>query len=382
MEMNETARRLALAAVLAAAAPAAAQDPLPFSDGRWELSARGVRAETVDGRETLAFESGVATRRDVKLQDGTIDAEVQVTRRRSFVYVTFRMQDDKEYEDFYMRPHKSGLPDALQYAPVYQGQSAWQLYHGPGATAAVEFQPGVWTRLRLVVQGSRAAVFLGTGDRPAMVARLARDARSGYIALRAFVPPDTPGSGPVARFANVTVRPGVIPFDFTTVAVEAPAIPPGVIRRWAVSGAIPVSDTPPDALPAAETLGRLQTVDARPTGLVELHRFVPLPAGVRDGACVARVRVRAAKAGFAAFDLGYSDRATVFLNGRPLYYGDQSYRFDAPRRDGLIGYHQARVWLPLEAGENELAVLVSDGFGGWGVMGRFADPAGLEFDPR
>jgi hypothetical protein len=380
--MNTSSRRLALAAVLVGAAPLAAQDALPFSDGRWELTPKGVRAETVDGRETLAFESGVATRRDVKLQDGTIEMDVQVTRRRSFVYVTFRMQDDREYEDFYLRPHKSGLPDSLQYAPVYQGQSAWQLYHGPGATAAVEFQPGAWTRLRLVVQGSRAAVFLGPGDRPAMVARLAREPRPGYIALRAFLPPDTPGSGPIARFANVTVRPNVVPFDFSTVAVVAPVLPPGVIRRWAVSGATAPSETPPDALPAAETLGPFQTVETRPTGLLELHRFVTLPAGSRDGACVARVRVRAAKAGLVAFDLGYSDRATVFVNRRPLYHGDQSYRFDAPRREGLIGFDQARVWLPLEAGDNELAVLVSDGFGGWGLMGRFVDPAGLEVDPR
>ena len=40
------------------------------------------------------------------------------------------------------------------------------------------------------------------------------------------------------------------------------------------------------------------------------------------------------------------------------------------------------MWLPLTAGENELAILVSDSFGGWGLMGRFADQAGLEIDPR
>ena len=48
----------------------------------------------------------------------------------------------------------------------------------------------------------------------------------------------------------------------------------------------------------------------------------------------------------------------MFVNGRPLFYGDQSYRFDAPRREGLIGFDQARVYLPLDAGLNELAVLV------------------------
>ena len=73
---------------------------------------------------------------------------------------------------------------------------------------------------------------------------------------------------------------------------------------------------------------------------------------------------------------------THFVNGRPLFRGEGSYSYDAPRREGLIGFDQARLWLPLKAGENDLAVLVSDGFGGWGVMGRFADPRGLLVEPR
>ena len=155
------------------------------------------------------------------------------------------------------------------------------------------------------------------------------------------------------------MKPNVVPFDFSTVAVEAPAIPPGVIRRWAVSGAIPTSDTPPAALPSAEALGKLQAVDARPTGLLELHRFVTRCPRAVAKAPASRACVRAAGRRLVPFDLGFSDRATVFVNGRPLFYSDQSYRFDAPRREGLIGFDQARVWLPLEAGENELAVLVS-----------------------
>lgn len=376
--MNRATGRLAL--VLLVAGPAGAAE-LPFASG-WDLSPQGVRTETVDGRDALAFETGVALRRDVKLQDGTIEADVQLTRRRSFVYVTFRMQDDREYEDFYLRPHKSGLPDSMQYAPVYQGQSAWQLYHGPGSTAAVEFEPGAWTHLRLVLKGSRAAIFLGPGDRPVMVANLAREPKAGYIGLASFVPPGTPGSGPVARFANVVVRPNETPFDFATVPAESDPPSPGIVRRWALSQTIPATDDPPAALPGADALGAFRAVDARGSGLVELHRHVALPKGSRAAACVARVTVRAAQAGIRAFDLGFSDRATVFVNGRPLFYANQGYSFDRPRREGLVGFDQARVYLPLEAGENEVAVLVSDGFGGMAVMGRFADPAGLEVVAR
>jgi hypothetical protein len=92
---------------------------------------------------------------------------------------------------------------------------------------------------------------------------------------------------------------------------------------------------------------------------------------------VARTTVRATRAGVYALDLGFSDIATVFLNGTPVFTGDASDSFDRPRREGLIGLDQARLHLALKEGENELAIVVSDSFGGWGLMARFVGAAGL-----
>src|SRR5687767_3476973 len=124
-------------------------------DGGWQLRGDSVRVEQFDGRSVLAIKNGFAYRRDVRFENGTIDVDVMSTEMRSFVYVMFRMQSDSAFEDFYMRPHKSNAPDALQYAPVYQGSSAWQLYHGAlgGGTAPVSIPDGVWNRLRIVVSG-------------------------------------------------------------------------------------------------------------------------------------------------------------------------------------------------------------------------------------
>lgn len=378
--MNENVRRALVCASLWAGAGVATGQELPVSDGKWQLEGKGIAVERIDGREAFAVETGFAFRRDVRFQDGTIEFDVQLTRRRSFVYLAFRMENDAEHEEIYLRPHKSGLPDAVQYAPVYQGQSAWQLFHGPGATAAVDFDPGVWTRVRLVVQGRWAALFLGAGERPALVIPLAREPRPGYLALRGFLPAGSPGTGPVARFANVRIEAGKAGFAFPT--PPPPVSLPGVVRSWSVSRSFLPSDGFSAALPTAEALGDFQRVEAGPNGLVELHRHVPLPKGSRVTAAVARVRLRAPKDGLYAFELGFSDRATVFLNGRPIFAGEGSYSFDNPRREGLIGYDQARLWLPLVAGDNDLEVLVSDGFGGWGLMGRFPDLPSLEVDPR
>jgi hypothetical protein len=391
---------VAISGRLAGAAPEA----LPLTDGGWELKGPSVRVERFEGRDVLSVENGFAYRRGVQLQDGTIDFDVQLTRRRSFVYLAFRMLDDREHEEIYLRPHKSGLPDAIQYAPVYQGESAWQLHHGPGSTAAVVFEPGAWTHVRLVLTGEKAAVFVGDLAKPALVVpRLARPPAAGYLALRGLAPRGS-GEGPIARFANVSIQPGAAPFDFSSAEgagarglsfQPAPAVglrQPGVVGAWAVSkaflpglqpGQAAPTETMPPALPAPEVLGEFRRVEAEPSGLVELHRYVSLPSPTSgEAAAVARVRLRVAEAGLRRFDLGFSDVATVFLNGRPLFRGDAHYSYDNPRQEGLIHYGQATVFLPLERGDNELAILVSDDFGGWGLMGRFPEASGLETSAR
>jgi hypothetical protein len=376
-----------LLVLVSVGAPLHAQEALQFSDGRWEFRGEATVVDTVSGRESLRMTTGTAYRRDVRLQDGTIDVDVMATRRRSFIYVAFRMENDEEYEEFYLRPHKSTLPDAAQYAPVYQGHSAWQLYRGPGATAGPAIEPGVWTKLRIVLAGRRAAIFYGDTASPILVIpRLARDPRPGYMALSAFLPPGTPGAGPIARFANVQVRPGVVAYAFGAPRPE-PAPPSGVIRTWTVGEAFAAPDTALTSILRA-SLARTALVAADVRGLVELHRFVRLPAGLvsRPGqrpaaGVVARVRVIADTTGIRRFDLGFSDAATVFLNGRAIFYGNDAY--DPLRgRDGIIGFDQATLYLPLAAGSNDLTVVVTDRFGGWGLMGRFPDARGLRVEPE
>jgi hypothetical protein len=321
------------------------------------------------------METGNAFRRDVQLLDGTIDADVKVTRRRSFVYVNFRVQTDGEQEEFYLRPHKSNLPDATQYSPVYQGQSAWQLYHGPRGTTLIEIEPDKWQRLRIVLSGQKAAFFLGDTIKPFMVIpHLARDPKSGYISLAAFLPPGTPGSGAIAWFSNVAVRSGVIAYGFNDLPAM-PSPPKGVISSWEAGESFVAPDSAISVINSA-WLAKTKLVPTEPEGFVELHRHVTLPKDARNWGVVARTRVTAQQAAIKRLDLGFSDRVTVFLNGRPIFYRDDSYDY-AGRRDGLIIPAQATVYLPLQAGSNDVSIVVTDRFGGWAIMGSFPDMTGL-----
>jgi len=361
----------------------AQQRTLGFRDGGWELTGDAEFA-TVDGLEAIRIRTGFATRKDVVLQDGTIDFDVKMTRHRSFVYILFRMTEGGEHEEIYLRPHKSALPDAIQYNPVFQGRGQWQIYHGPGATAAVEFAADEWTHVRLVLQGRHAALFVGDTTTPAMVMpRLVREPTAGYVALRSFLPGGQPVGVFPAVYSDVTVRPGFIPFDFSTIASSSnEETPEGMITTWSVSKAFVPGPGAVLELPESIASGAWQSIETEPTGLALLIRSVRLPPRAPRVAAAARITVQASQATTRSFNFGYSDEVSVFLNGRLLYSADDRYSFDAPRREGLIGLDMGTLYLPLQAGANDLVLVVSDSFGGWGVMGQLPDRQGLRVVAR
>jgi hypothetical protein len=356
---------------LAAQTPAAIRIPL---DSGWTLSGQNSQIGDHQGLPAIRLRTGAALRRDVSLQDGTIDFDLHLAPLRAFVYLRFRMASDQEYEEIYLRTHKTNLPDALQYSPVWNGESNWQLYHGPGYTAAAPLPTGRWFRARLVLQGRQAALFLGDTLTPRMIMPLGMAARSGPISFRSFVP-GAPQGEPAAAFANVVVRPGYVPWQFQP--DSARILPSGLIRRWQISPAIAVEPGLVTAVPAAfrQGQGTWPVFEVEPTGILVIGRHLKRPAP--SSAVVARLVLQSRSAALQRLNLGFSDYVTVLVNGQPVFGGDAHYSFDQPRQEGVIGLSQAAVWLPLRPGANEVLLILADGFGGFGVMGQLEPNDGV-----
>ena len=101
-------------------------------------------ARVVDhmGRTSL---EGAAILADAAFSDGVIEVDIAVSGARSYPGIIFRRQSPTDLERFYVRPHRAGLyPDAVQYAPVVNGISEWQLYNGPGYTNGGVLPEGEW----------------------------------------------------------------------------------------------------------------------------------------------------------------------------------------------------------------------------------------------
>ncbi len=157
---------------------------VPADSPRWDLQGQAKPTE-YQGRKCLLLDGGAAVLKDFEMRDGVIDVDVATPAKRGFFGFQFRLDNDGvNYEEVYLRQHKSGLPDAMQYTPVLNTGRNWQIYNGPGFTGAVDIPKDVWFHLRLEVTGAQAKLYVKDMDKPALVMNdLKSGMQKGQVAL-------------------------------------------------------------------------------------------------------------------------------------------------------------------------------------------------------
>jgi hypothetical protein len=172
-----------------------------------------VERVTYRGRPALKLVPGSSTDEDMlaivdapELHDGTIEVDVAGAPRagmppdaRGFIGVSFRTAPHAAWSEvFYIRPTNGRADDQLrrnhsvQYAshPDYPWNRLRQ--ESPGVYESyADMEPGVWTRLRIVVAGSTARLYVGEAREPVLVVNdLKRGDTPGRVALWANVQTD------------------------------------------------------------------------------------------------------------------------------------------------------------------------------------------------
>ena len=352
---------------------------LPPDSPRWELEGQAKPADYL-GRRCLYLDGGAATVKDFDMRDGVVDVDVATPAKRGFFGIQFRIDANRQDAEWvYLRQHKSGLPDALQYTPVLRTGLNWQIYNGPGFTGAVDIPRDEWFHLRLVVAGAQAKLYVKDMNQPALVMDdLKSGVPKGQVALAVLIG--------ATYFSNFEVR-------ATPDAVwerHLPAMPPGTLTHWSISPAYeaierrleqPLSKAESAAIP-------WQTVEAEPPGFVVLYRYRDAPhlqvsfandfskrLEPQRGTKVlyARTTISSARDEVRRLDVGYSDEVRVFLNGQILYRGRSAQYFRDPGFLGIVNPENDAVYLPLKKGENELVLAVSEIGGGWGFLCRLGE---------
>ena len=132
---------------------------IPLDTNKWEINANAYVLENFKGKDAIYLQSGSITLNDVQFINGTIEYDIFLKDERGFPGIYFRAQDDGDAEQFYIRPHQSGNPDATQAIPTTKNITAWQLYHGPKYSFPYDFTYDEWMHVKIKVNGNQAQVF-------------------------------------------------------------------------------------------------------------------------------------------------------------------------------------------------------------------------------
>ncbi|HVF44133.1 MAG TPA: hypothetical protein VM936_14010 [Pyrinomonadaceae bacterium] len=348
---------------------------VPADSARWDLQGRAKAAEFM-GRRCLFLDGGAATLKDFELRDGVVDVDVATPASRGFFGVQFRIEGD-DAEWVYLRQHKSGAPDAMQYTPVLNTGLNWQIYNGPGFTGAVDIPKDVWFHLRLEVSGAQAKFYVRDMTKPALVMDdLKSGVRKGQVALAVLTG--------ATYFSNFEVRATPdAPWER-----HAPPVPPGTLMKWSLSPSFDALARSLERAPSEKDGVRWQDVEAEPPGFVVINRYRESPhprvtfandfskrLEPQPGMKVvyARTSIDSDREQLKKLYLGYSDDVSVFLNGHVLFRGRSAQNFRDPAFLGIVNPENDAVYLPLKKGRNELVLAVSELGGGWGFICRLAD---------
>jgi hypothetical protein len=352
---------------------------VPPDSTRWSLEGNARRAE-YGGRACLRIDGGAASLVDFEMRDGVVDVDVATPAKRGFFGIQFRVDGKGANGEWvYLRQHKSGLPDALQYTPVLGTGLNWQLYNGPGFTGAADIPKEGWFHLRLEVTGAQAKLFVGDMEKPALVMDdLKSGQQKGQVALAVLT-----GETYFAGF-EVRTAPGA-PWKRSF-----PPVPPGTLMSWSLSPAYDAlaRDLERPLEPSESAAMAWEEVEAEPPGIVAINRYRASPhlrvsfatdfskrLEPQPGMKVvyARTRIHVDRDQVKKLAVGYSDDVSVFLNGRILFRGRSAQSFRDPAFLGIVHPENDAVYLPLRKGSNELLLAVSELGGGWGFICRLTD---------
>jgi hypothetical protein len=360
-------------------APQANSLAIPPDSPRWDLQAQA-KATEYQGRKSLLLDGGAAILKDFEMRDAVIDVDIATPAKRGFFGLQFRLDGDGSNGEWvYLRQHKSGLPDAMQYTPILNTGANWQIYNGPGFTGAVDIPKDTWFHLRLEVVGAQAKLYVSDMDKPALVmSDLKSGVQKGQVALYVLTG--------ATYFSNFEVR----TTPDSAWERHLPAMPPGTLTKWSISPSYDALQRNLERpLPPSESAGiQWQDVEAEPPGFVVLYRYREAPhlnvsfatdfskrMEPQPGTKMvyARTSVESERDQVKKLYIGYSDDVSVFLNGKILFRGRSAQNFRDPGFLGIVNPENDAIYLPLKKGSNELMLAVSELGGGWGYICRLVN---------
>lgn len=347
------------------------QGLIPIDTSNWQIRARSYVLEKHRDVDAIYLQGGSMTLKDTKFLNGTIEFDIQLKEEQAFPGVYFRGDlATGNAEQFYVRPHQSGNPDANQAAPSTKNITPWQLYFGPKYSFPYEYKYDDWTHIKILVNGDKAQVFLDHSEQPHLSWFLFHEPKAGNVILRG-------GNASGFHIANVKVSseaPELINFE----PVERETIE-GLVQSWEISDMFDEAmlNDPTKLAPVLRERKWQGKVTVEEGTAANISRIQNLRDGSSGNTVLAKITIQSNKDQIKLFEFGYSDRVVAILNGKAIYWGNNRWRSRDYRYLGTIGLFDG-IYLDLKKGKNELVMAVSEDFGGWLITGKFKNSEGVK----
>lgn len=176
---------------------------------------RGRNAIRVVPTPGAANGSSYAVIKNALFRDGTIEVDLAGqpsagadAGARGFIGVAFRLQADGSYEYIYLRPTNGRADDQIrrnhstQYSAYPDFDFSRSRQEAPERYESyADLQPGVWTKYKIEVEGSKARLYMNGAEQPCLIVNdLKHIPREGGVAM--WVGPGTEG-----YFSNLKITP-------------------------------------------------------------------------------------------------------------------------------------------------------------------------------
>ncbi|QGQ98225.1 hypothetical protein EHS13_26730 [Paenibacillus psychroresistens] len=308
-------------------------------------------------------ETGIGTsvllRDEVSFESFRLEVEIATPHSFAFIGIVFGATDINNYELVYVSPGSDSTAGEIQYDPIMNGSSTWQIYHGPKYQAPAPFFPGEWTKLALVVHSNSVAIYVGDTDVPQLIIPNLQSGSLGKIGVWGYLP------SYLRNFSVEQIQPSIFsssPTDLKQLAEE------GFITEWEISQPYLKNgqSVPKDNWSYAAV---------EENGTLNLNR--PFTS-TKDSAVQVQCKFTLAEEKETWLTWGFSDRLKLWVNDIEIYQGE--WKWDPPHSDGRIRFDFASTAVCWNAGLNTIQAEVArdEVAFGWGLSVK----TGLSADER
>ncbi|GGD62694.1 hypothetical protein [Paenibacillus nasutitermitis] len=291
--------------------------------------------------------NGVATflKSDIKLEAFRLQAYVAIPEAPGFIGLVFGARDSSNYELIYLSPGNNDGNGEIQYDPVMNGSTTWQIYNGPNYLVNAPYIVGEWIKFTLEVHQKIAKVYVGDTETPQMIiSSLQHGTVEGKIGFWGYLP---------VYIRDLSIE------DLSDQSFDEyennPIISKGFITDWLVSDPY-FEDS------RISNLNWTKTVTEE-NGTLNLNR---LYASVKDSIVQAKSSVSVVEETQSTISFGFSDHLRLWINDQEIYNG--SWLWSPPESDGRIRPEHITIQVKWNAGTNSIRAEITsrETVFGWG----------------